>query len=109
MEDKDSRGDEKTKKATSAIGLSDKPIDRFGVDTDSLRKHQSELSEYELNGREIRNAITTARQLAMYKQKKMDFWDVKHVIGVAGKFNKYLLGVNEGTTDAQIMREDHVR
>ena len=81
----------------------------LGVDTASLWKHDRDLAKCELNGREIRNAVTTARQLAMYKGKRMDYSDVKHVIGVIGKFNRYLLNINEGTSDAQIMREDHVR
>ena len=81
----------------------------LGVDTASLWKHERELAKYELNGREIRNAVTTARQLAMYKKKRMDYGDVKHVIEVIGRFNRYLLKINEGTPDAQIMREDRIR
>ena len=80
-----------------------------GVDTNSLRDHVNELAEYELNGREIRNAVTTARQLALYKKKKMGYGDMKHVIGVVGKFNKYILNVNDRITDEQIAREDRLR
>ena len=70
-----------------------------GVDTSSLWSHISELARHDLNGREIRNAVTTARQLALYKKKKMDYTDMRHVIGVTGKFNNYLLKVNDGITD----------
>ena len=80
-----------------------------GVDTHSLREHIDELARFKLNGREIRNAVTTARQLALYHGKSMDYKDIVHVIGVIGKFNQYLIDVNEGTTDEVIMRDDRVR
>jgi hypothetical protein len=54
----------------------------------------------ELNEREIRNAlITTVRQLALHKKKRMDFTHLRHVIKVAGKFERYLREVSEGVTD----------
>ena len=62
-----------------------------------------------MNGRQIRNALTTARQLALYKKANMDYGHLKHVINVAGKFDRYLLQVKEGTTDDQWAREEGVR
>lgn len=62
-----------------------------------------------MNGRQIRNALTTARQLALYKGTDMDYGHLKHVINVAGKFDRYLLQVKEGTTDDQWAREEGVR
>ncbi|KAI9874942.1 MAG: hypothetical protein M1830_009098 [Pleopsidium flavum] len=79
------------------------------IDTDELKEHLGELAKYDMNGRQIRNAVTTARQLALYKKKKLRFEELKHVISVASKFDKYLLSVNEGMSDDRLAREDRVR
>lgn len=62
-----------------------------------------------MNGRQIRNAITTARQLAQYQSKKLCYQHLRHVINVAGRFDKYLKGVKEGYTDDQIARDGGLR
>jgi hypothetical protein len=62
-----------------------------------------------MNGLEIRNAVTTARQLALYRKERMNYGHLSHVIKVAQKFEGYLLHVHEGTTDDQIAREDGLR
>jgi hypothetical protein len=79
------------------------------IDTRDLRRHVKELAGYEMNGRQIRNAVTTGRQLAMYKKKPLDFDGMKHVISVMGKFDKYLLSINEGMDSEAIAREDGLR
>jgi hypothetical protein len=58
-----------------------------------------------MNGREIRNAVTTARQLAMFKKKSLDFECMKHVIQVSGRFDKYLKGINEGMDDEELAED----
>ena len=58
----------------------------MGVDYDYLNDHVDELAEEDMNGRQIRNAITTARQLAHFSGKMFSFAQLKHVIGVAGRF-----------------------
>lgn len=78
------------------------------VDVENLSKHVNELAKPEMNGREIRNALTTARQLAMYKKVRMDYTHLRHVIRVAGKFEKYLQDVAEGTDD-EIARDRGIR
>lgn len=55
-----------------------------------------EFSEYEMNGRQIRNAITTARQLAQFKEERMTDFHLKHVLKMAGKFDKNLRNVRGG-------------
>jgi predicted transcriptional regulator len=79
------------------------------VDTENLRDYLDELSQHNMNGRQIRNVVTTARQLAIHKKETMDFRHLNHVIKVAQKFDGYLLQVHEGTSDDQIMREDGIR
>ncbi|OAL03335.1 P-loop containing nucleoside triphosphate hydrolase protein [Phaeosphaeriaceae sp. SRC1lsM3a] len=82
------------------------PID---IDFDDISCYMSELADIEMNGRQIRNAITTARQLAKFKKEQMSYRHLKHVIGVSSKFDKYLEGVREGFTDDQIMRDGGIR
>ncbi|KAL9108145.1 MAG: hypothetical protein Q9187_008334, partial [Circinaria calcarea] len=86
-----------------------KDMEEDKVNIEDLRQHIDELAKHNMNGRQIRNALTTARQLALYKKVKMDYSHLKHVINVAGKFDRYLLQVKEGTTDDQWAREEGVR
>lgn len=79
------------------------------VDTANLYKHVDELAGLEMNGREIRNALTTARQLALHKKQKMDFGHLKHVVKVAGKFERYLQDISEGVTDEDMARARGLR
>lgn len=65
------------------------------IDFPDIQCHLDELTKYPLNGREIRNAITTARQLAKYKKVKMGFTHLKRAITVADKFDRYLSDVRE--------------
>ncbi|KAH0565265.1 hypothetical protein GP486_001346 [Trichoglossum hirsutum] len=86
-----------------------KSLDEENIDFDDIDCYISELAGHEMNGRQIRNAITTARQLAQYQGKIMTYTHLKHVIKVAGKFDKYLSAVKEGFTDDVIAREGGLR
>ena len=79
------------------------------VDYDDLSDHLDDLAEEEMNGRQIRNAITTARQLAQFDGKKFSYAQLQHVIGVAGKFEGYLKDVKQGYSDDQLARDDGIR
>ncbi|KAI0876601.1 P-loop containing nucleoside triphosphate hydrolase protein [Hypoxylon argillaceum] len=65
--------------------------DNVEVDFDDVECYLAELSKYELNGRQIRNAITAARQLAMFRKQRMSYDHLKHVIKVSSKFDKFAL------------------
>jgi SpoVK/Ycf46/Vps4 family AAA+-type ATPase len=82
------------------------PID---IDFDDISCYMNELADIEMNGRQIRNAITTARQLAMFKKEHMNYGHLRHVVGVSSKFDRYLEGVREGFTDDQIARDGGIR
>ena len=84
-------------------------LEETGVDFDDLYKHVDDLAKHELNGRQIRNAITTARQLALYEEKDLDFDDLQQVIKIAVKFDKYTTEMQEGRTDDEVMRSEGVR
>lgn len=85
---------------------STEPID---IDFEDVECYISELAEHDMNGRQIRNAITTARQLARFKKEQMAYSHLQHVIAVSSKFDRYLTSVQEGLTDNQIARDTGVR
>ncbi|KAI3326319.1 AAA family ATPase [Xylariaceae sp. AK1471] len=86
-----------------------KRLGEENIDYDTVESYIEELSEYEMNGRQIRNAITTARQLARFKGKPMTYGHLRHVIKVAGKFDDYIKTVHESLTDDQIARDEGLR
>lgn len=69
------------------------------VDFDDIMLHLNELAGFSMNGRQIRNSITTGRQLAKHKKKKMTFEDLEKAIIVAQKFDKYLADVREADVE----------
>ena len=79
------------------------------LDIDDFDKHINELARYVLNGREIRNALTTGRQLARYEKKALTFESLKYVIDVSSRFDKYLKEVNDGVDDEQLARDECLR
>lgn len=83
--------------------------DSKGIDYDDVDCYMAELADEEMNGRQIRNAITTARQLAKFKKVKMSSAHLKHVIKVSSKFDKYLNRIQGNLTDDQMAREDGIR
>jgi SpoVK/Ycf46/Vps4 family AAA+-type ATPase len=83
--------------------------DFTGIDFYDVESYISELAKYPLNGRQIRNVITTARQLATFRGKDMSYEHLKHVIKVSSKFDKYLETVQEGYSADQIARGEGVR
>ena len=81
----------------------------LGIDFDDIECYLGELAEKPMNGRQIRNAITTARQLAKFKGVDMSYVHLKHVIGVSKKFDEYLEKVQDGCTDEDIARGGGIR
>jgi hypothetical protein len=81
----------------------------FGVNAADIKQHLDELAEAHLNGREIRNAISTARQLAMFYREPMQFKHLKSVIGEAQKFDDYLLELRDGITADEMQRDKQER
>lgn len=79
-----------------------------GIDFDDIECYLEELAAFEMNGRQIRNAITTARQLAKFQKKSMMYEHLKRAITVADKFDAYLKKV-QGGSDGQIARDGGFR
>lgn len=88
-------------------------LDRFEEDEvdanrAGIRDHLDELAEHELNGRVIRNALTTARQLALCKEQTLAWKHVDQAVSVSLDFETYLTRVH-GHTDEQYTRDITLR
>lgn len=81
----------------------------YGVDIDDIEDHISELGKEVLNGREIRNAITIARQLASFRKETFCYEHLKQAIDVGSRFSKYLRDLRVDLTDDAIKQEDGIR
>lgn len=79
------------------------------VDIADLRDHLEELKEERMNGRQIRNAITTARQYAEWKRTTLTYEHLKDVIEVSGRFDKYLDKLNGGFSQDQLAEDEGIR
>ncbi|GKT55434.1 AAA family ATPase [Colletotrichum tofieldiae] len=101
---------EKEGNNASALGLrKGKAKEPKAIDFDDIARHLGDLAEQEMNGRQIRNAITTARQLASFKDENMSYKHLQHVIKVSKRFDKYLEKIQDDLTDDQIARGDGIR
>jgi hypothetical protein len=58
------------------------------VDLDELDKHIQELSDQAMNDREIRNALTTAGQIALFQRETLDWEHVEQDVTTASVFIK---------------------
>ncbi|KAL6712765.1 hypothetical protein ACLMJK_000641 [Lecanora helva] len=79
------------------------------IDFDDIYRHLKDLARNELNGRQIRNAITTSRQLARHQGKDLVFSDLQQVIEVTLKFDKHTTDLQGGMNDDERKREDGIR
>lgn len=77
----------------------------YGFDFQDIMAHIPELAERNLNGREIRNAISTARQLAMYKREPMSYKHLERVIKETTKFEAYITELNRGFSSDEISKD----
>ena len=82
--------------------------DEENVIYDEMRDYMDELADLDMNGRQIRNSLTTARQLAIYKKEPLAWDHLKQSIKIADDFNQYLKRVH-GHTDEQWAREEKIR
>ncbi|KAF3797109.1 hypothetical protein GCG54_00009079 [Colletotrichum gloeosporioides] len=77
----------------------------FGVNAEEIRQRLHDLAKANLNGREIRNAISTARQLAAYRRKPLGYEHISRAIDEASKFDEYSNELRRGLTADDILRE----
>ncbi|KUI55394.1 ATPase family AAA domain-containing protein 3 [Cytospora mali] len=84
-------------------------LEEKGIDFDDLKDHVAQLADNKMNGREIRNAITTARQYAKWEKKPLNYELLQDIIETAGQFDKYLKKLNGGYTQDQLAEEEGLR
>ena len=82
--------------------------DEEDIDSDGLSLRLGELADHEMNGRQIRNVLTTARQLATFKKEKLEWAHLEQSIKIASDFSRYLTSVH-GHEDDQWAREEKLR
>ncbi|KKY33271.1 putative aaa family atpase [Diaporthe ampelina] len=74
----------------------------------TAKRTLKELASHELNGRQIRNIITMARQLAKFRKKTLDY-GLQEVMSLSGRFDEYFSKLNENQSDEQTARSDGIR
>lgn len=79
------------------------------IDFDDLKDHLEQLAENKMNGRQIRNAITTARQYAQWKETTLTYEHLKDIIEISGRFDLYLDKLNGGYTQDQLAEDEGLR
>lgn len=79
------------------------------ADFADIRAHIPRLAMVPMNGRQIRNSISTARQLAIYEKERMTSHHLERAIHVSEKFEKYLLEVKDNVGDDEWAREEGAR
>lgn len=82
--------------------------DAVDADFAELESHLDDLAAVEMNGRQIRNAVMTARQLARFRNETLDYEHMQTVIKTAGDFNRYIEKLH-GHKDDQWAREGRLR
>ncbi|KAJ0109953.1 P-loop containing nucleoside triphosphate hydrolase protein [Diaporthe amygdali] len=71
------------------------------IELEDLQRSVRKLARHALNGREIRNAIRTARQLALFRGQALSSIHLEQTIRVAKEFDKYIEDT-KGHTDAEL-------
>jgi SpoVK/Ycf46/Vps4 family AAA+-type ATPase len=79
------------------------------IDSRAILEGVGDLAKHEMNGRQIRNAITTARQLALFKKERLGVKHLEHSIKVSRKFDEYLEEVHEQVKDDEMARQEGLR
>ncbi|KAM0546980.1 hypothetical protein ACHAPJ_010642 [Fusarium lateritium] len=82
---------------------------KVGVDIKSIRQQLDKLAELCLNGREIRNTISTARQLATFRGARLGYEHLAACIAEAHKFEEYIKTLKKGFTADEIKTSQGVR
>jgi AAA+ superfamily predicted ATPase len=65
-----------------------------GGNIEEIKKKLEALSRPSLNGRQIRNTVNTARQLARYKKESLRYYHVDQSLRVVKKFEQHVLKVH---------------
>jgi hypothetical protein len=93
-----------------------KTLDEDGIDFADLEDNVEKLAEHKMNGREIRNVITTARQFARWERKQqkggsflLNYNVMEEIIETSGKFDRYIEKLNGGMTQDELAQDEGLR
>ncbi|KAL1618318.1 hypothetical protein SLS54_007295 [Diplodia seriata] len=100
--------DEKGRKEVWSEFINSLQEERDFVDLEDINKKIGLLASNKLNGRQIRNTVKTARQLATYKKEKLRYRHFDLVIDVANEFEEYLTKTR-GLDDDEKAEAEQVR
>ncbi|KAI4616840.1 hypothetical protein J4E83_006421 [Alternaria metachromatica] len=78
------------------------------INTEEITNKLDILARHKLNGRQIRNTINTARQLALYKKDSLRYAHVDQAVRVVNEFEKYVTDVH-GHDDEEYARDQGLR
>ncbi|KAF2770959.1 hypothetical protein EJ03DRAFT_349978 [Teratosphaeria nubilosa] len=82
-------------------------LEKLGEDLDSvnIRAKLPALAKHEFKGRQIRNIITTSRQLATFKKEPLGYTHLLRAIKITADFEDYVRTLNDGLTEDQLAEE----
>ncbi|TVY54372.1 hypothetical protein LCER1_G006833 [Lachnellula cervina] len=86
-----------------------KDLKEENINFNDLKNNIENLAKNKINGREIRNAITLARQYTQWKATKLDFAEMQDIIKISRQFDVYLSELNRNITQDQLAQEDSLR
>ncbi|RDW59547.1 hypothetical protein BP6252_12634 [Coleophoma cylindrospora] len=81
---------------------------KVDMNSRELEQELGTLASHNLNGRQIRNTIKTARQLATFKGERLQFKHLESVIDIANDFEDYLVKT-KGHDHDRWARENQLR
>lgn len=82
--------------------------DKIEINHAELRRKVDAFARHKLNGRQIRNSVRTAKQLARFKREVMSSTHIERTIGVIKEFEKYIVDTH-GHTDADWVESGRIR
>lgn len=78
------------------------------INHEELMKKRELLARHQLNGRQIRNTIRTARQLALFKNQELSYSHVEQTIREVKEFERYI-DITHGHTDSDRLASEGIR
>ncbi|EPS27370.1 hypothetical protein PDE_02313 [Penicillium oxalicum 114-2] len=78
------------------------------IDFENLRQNLNALKQIKLNGRQIRNIITTTRQYAKWKKTTLTYEHLRDVIEISARFGTYLHDLR-GFSESELAKDGGIR
>jgi ATP-dependent 26S proteasome regulatory subunit len=69
------------------------------IDPEEIDQNLDQLAKHNLNGRQIRNVISTARQVATYRKQALQFEHIDESLKVVNDFEEYVTKVHKHTDE----------